>query len=68
MNNLPAQLVGLVGRNETLSILTGRLGQDRLLTLVGPGGVGKTVVALAAAEQVSKKFEDGVYGISISLA
>ncbi|MDH2347448.1 winged helix-turn-helix domain-containing protein [Bradyrhizobium sp. SSUT77] len=66
MNNLPAQLVGLVGRNETLNILTGRLGQDRLLTLVGPGGVGKTVVALAAAEQVFEKFGDGVWHIDLA--
>jgi len=65
-NNLPAQVVGLVGRNETLNILTGRLGQDRLLTIVGPGGVGKSVVALAAAEQVFENFEDGVWHIDLA--
>jgi predicted ATPase/DNA-binding winged helix-turn-helix (wHTH) protein len=65
-NNLPVKVVSLVGRNETLNMLTGRLAKDRLLTIVGPGGVGKTAVALAAAEQAFENFEDGVWHIDLA--
>jgi predicted ATPase/transcriptional regulator with XRE-family HTH domain len=44
---------GLVGREEELLELEGLLRQNRLVTLVGPGGVGKTELALAAADRFS---------------
>jgi DNA-binding SARP family transcriptional activator len=48
-NSLPAQLDELVGRAEALSELRGVLAGRRLVTLVGPGGVGKTRLAVEAA-------------------
>ena len=51
-HNLPAQLTRLVGRDEIVEALVQRLATRRLLTIVGPGGVGKTAVALAVAERL----------------
>ena len=49
-HNLPAQLTRLVGRADIVSRLAGLLPRQRFLTIVGPGGIGKTSVALAVAE------------------
>ncbi|MFB4283548.1 BTAD domain-containing putative transcriptional regulator [Nonomuraea sp. MTCD27] len=45
---LPAPLTGLVGRQEELNLLAGLLESSRLVTVVGPGGVGKTRLAVEA--------------------
>ena len=51
-HNLPAHLTRLIGRDDTVSRLARQLAAQRLLTIVGPGGIGKTSVALAVAEAV----------------
>ncbi|WP_175409207.1 BTAD domain-containing putative transcriptional regulator [Streptomyces sp. TRM64462] len=48
-SNLPVPLTPLIGRDEALTQLSGLLGSARLVTLTGPGGVGKTRLAVAAA-------------------
>jgi predicted ATPase/Tfp pilus assembly protein PilF len=62
-NNLPPQATTFVGREKELVELTTRLADPacRLLTLVGPGGVGKTRLAIHAATQMLNDFSDGVY-------
>ena len=57
-HNLPAQLTSFVGREAELALITERLGNPnyRLVTLVGPGGVGKTRLALKAAAQQTGLF------------
>ncbi|MFD8964676.1 ATP-binding protein [Streptomyces sp. NPDC059568] len=59
--NLPAELNRFIGRDEELSGLTRRLGESRLVTVVGVGGVGKTRLALRAAEALKKRYCDGVW-------
>jgi len=62
-SNLPAQLTPFIGREELLSQIDERL-QDptcRLLTLIGPGGTGKTRLALEAARRHLGIYPDGVY-------
>ena len=65
-HNLPAQLTRLVGRDEIVDGLVRRLATQRLLTIVGPGGVGKTAVALAVAERLIGAYEDGVWLIDLA--
>lgn len=59
--NLPAQLTALIGREAELEALHERLGDSRLVTLVGPGGAGKTALAITAAAQLLPLYPDGVH-------
>ena len=51
--NLPQRLHRLVGRDDELALLRTALASHRLVSLVGPGGIGKTSLALAAAHQLA---------------
>ncbi|WP_347232691.1 AfsR/SARP family transcriptional regulator [Streptomyces exfoliatus] len=59
--NLPVPLSGIVGRDEAVAEVTGLLRERRLVTLTGPGGVGKTRLAVEAARRVEEEFPDGVW-------
>jgi DNA-binding winged helix-turn-helix (wHTH) protein len=59
-HNLPIILTRMVGRTETVAALAKRLPGQRLITIVGPGGVGKTAVALAVAERLIGTYAHGV--------
>jgi predicted ATPase/class 3 adenylate cyclase len=58
---LPVEPVDLVGRQQELQTLARLLGAERcrLVTLTGPGGIGKTSLAVAAAAELLESFEDG---------
>jgi len=65
-SNLPAQLTSFVGREREISMLRQLLRQDaRLITLVGPVGVGKTRLALRVAAEVGEWFAEGVRFVSL---
>ncbi|GAA2429527.1 BTAD domain-containing putative transcriptional regulator [Actinomadura vinacea] len=59
--NLPAPLSELIGRDEAIEEARGVLAAARLVTLTGPGGVGKTRLALATAADPPAVFPDGVW-------
>jgi predicted ATPase/class 3 adenylate cyclase len=59
--NLPAAAARLLGRDRDVERIRGLLEQYRLVTLTGPGGVGKTRLALAVAESMRDRFPDGVF-------
>ena len=67
-NNLPAQPTPLIGREAELGEIVKGLssGGVRLLTLTGPGGMGKTRTALQAAADLIDQFEDGVYFVDLA--
>jgi predicted ATPase/DNA-binding CsgD family transcriptional regulator len=59
--NLPAELSSFVGRRHELAQLRSALREHRLVTLFGPGGVGKTRLALRGAAELSKKYAEGAW-------
>ncbi|MFE6282710.1 LuxR C-terminal-related transcriptional regulator [Streptomyces sp. NPDC057877] len=65
---LPVDLTSFVGRGEELALLGAALEQSRLVTLVGPGGVGKSRTALRAAGALAERgrFADGVRLVELS--
>ena len=65
-NNLPTQLTSFVGREETVAEAKRLLARTRLLTLVGPGGIGKTRLSLQIGAEVVQTFPDGVYFVALS--
>ena len=57
---LPTPLTSFVGREEETAALARALDEHRLVTAVGPGGVGKTRLALRVAHEVEDRYDDGV--------
>lgn len=65
-NNLPQQPSSFVGRHGAIAELRKLLGQHRLLTLAGPGGIGKTRLALQLAADVLDEYSDGVWLVELA--
>ena len=66
-NILPASLTSLLGREPEMVTLHQLLSREvRLITITGPGGVGKTSLALSVAQAVQDSFADGVFFISLA--
>jgi predicted ATPase/DNA-binding CsgD family transcriptional regulator len=67
-HNLPYQSTPFVGRSAELAAIDLRLAEPgcRLLTLIGPGGIGKTRLAVEAASRQLRHFGDGVYFVSLA--
>ncbi len=65
-SNLPSGLTPFIGRTDELEEIRQQLGKTRLLTLTGPGGIGKTRLALKVAEDVIDDFRDGCFFVSLA--
>src|SRR4051794_8475740 len=67
VTNLPVQMTALIGRARELADLQEQLSGDvRLMTLTGPGGTGKTRLALQAAAELIDAFADGVFFVALA--
>ncbi|MGH3930506.1 MAG: AfsR/SARP family transcriptional regulator, partial [Pseudonocardiaceae bacterium] len=64
--NLPAPLSDLVGRSAAVAEVRKLLGAGRLVTLTGPGGVGKTRLAIQAATQLVEELPDGAWLVELA--
>jgi len=62
---LPKSLTRIVGRAEMIDELMEQLRNRRLISITGPGGIGKTTVALAVAARMSPEFADGVIFVDL---
>src|SRR5947207_2951704 len=66
VHNLPLAVTRMIGRDESVTALVSRQSRERLLTIVGPGGIGKTTLALAVAERMIGDYEDGVWLVDLA--
>jgi len=64
--NLPVDLTSFVGREREVAAVKRLLAASRLLTLTGPGGVGKTRLALRTAGEIHRSFRDGVWFVELA--
>ncbi|WP_052321323.1 ATP-binding protein [Pseudomonas fluorescens] len=62
---LPPRLTRMVGRDDTVTFLANNLKQRRFITITGPGGMGKTTVAVAVAHTLLSHFEGAVYFLDL---
>jgi DNA-binding winged helix-turn-helix (wHTH) protein len=65
-SNLPMPLTRILGRDDVIAALRTQLSKRRFLTIVGPGGIGKTTAAIAVAQTVSASYKDGVWLVALS--
>jgi predicted ATPase/DNA-binding CsgD family transcriptional regulator len=64
--NLPAEATSFVGRRRELAELRRKLASVRLVTLVGPGGVGKTRLAIRSGTDLARAFPDGAWLVELA--
>jgi class 3 adenylate cyclase len=64
-NNLPTQLTSFVGRERELTDAGGLLEANRLVTLTGPGGTGKTRLSLQVAANAADRYPDGIFFVPL---
>jgi predicted ATPase/DNA-binding winged helix-turn-helix (wHTH) protein len=66
-HRLPVRLARMVGRDETLSSLGSQLLTERFVTIVGPGGMGKTTIAIEVAHLLSQEFAGAVVFLDLGM-
>ncbi|MGH9196176.1 MAG: adenylate/guanylate cyclase domain-containing protein, partial [Acidimicrobiia bacterium] len=65
-NNLPVQLTSFIGREEQIEQVKSLISVNKLVTITGPGGFGKTRLALQVAAEVLEDFSDGVWLVELA--
>lgn len=68
VKSLPAPATPIVGRDEEVEVLVASLQQRRLVSIVGPGGIGKTTVAIASTNSAAGQFNGDVHFVDLSVA
>jgi predicted ATPase/DNA-binding winged helix-turn-helix (wHTH) protein len=63
---LPARLERMVGRKESVATIKAKLAEQKFVTIVGPGGIGKTTVAVAVAHEIRSAFDGEVRFVDLS--
>jgi predicted ATPase/class 3 adenylate cyclase len=66
VGDLPSRLSSFIGRDAELDELTDLLGERRLVTLTGPGGIGKTSLAVETARRVADRVSDGAWFVPLA--
>ena len=66
LNNLPAHLTSYIGRGKVIREIKKLISEHRLITLTGPGGIGKTRLALQVTSEVQDEFRDGVWLVELA--
>jgi predicted ATPase/class 3 adenylate cyclase len=66
LNNLPIQLTSFIGREKEITEIKQAISEHRLVTLTGPGGSGKTRLALQVATELIEHFHDGVFFVALA--
>jgi predicted ATPase/DNA-binding winged helix-turn-helix (wHTH) protein len=66
LHNLPFATTRMIGREEIVTMLVTQLSHQRLVMVVGPGGIGKTTVGLAVAERMIGVYEHGVWMVDLA--
>ncbi|WP_428032808.1 ATP-binding protein [Ancylobacter sp.] len=65
-SNLPPVLSRIVGRKATVQTIASLLKEQRFVSLVGPGGIGKSTVAIAVAHEMEDSFGDGICFVDLA--
>src|SRR6201996_3047401 len=63
---MPARLIRMLGRGDAVDAIRMKLVEQRFVTIVGPGGIGKTTVAVAVAHEMSAIFDGKVHFVDLS--
>jgi predicted ATPase/class 3 adenylate cyclase/DNA-binding CsgD family transcriptional regulator len=66
LHHLPKHITTFVGRTAQIAEVRELLGQDRLVTLTGAGGIGKTRLAVQVATQIAAEFADGAWCVDLA--
>jgi predicted ATPase/DNA-binding winged helix-turn-helix (wHTH) protein len=66
LHNLPFAATRMIGREEAVAAVVSGLSRERLVTILGSGGIGKTTVALAVAEHMIAEYEHGVWLVDLA--
>src|SRR5260370_34070156 len=63
---IPARLMRMPGRRDALATIQMKLAEQKFVTIVGPGGIGKTTVAVAVCDEMSPIFDGQVHFVDLS--
>lgn len=66
VGDLPSRVTSFIGREADLDELSDLLAERRLVTLTGPGGIGKTSLAIETARRVADRFSDGAWFVPLA--